>query len=787
MALSPHRPCPPVRRLIASLLILCAQTTVLAADEPDATFAREFFTLHCLQCHDRTDPAGGLAIAELLESNITNHADAWEKVSRKLAMRQMPPRGEPRPDDPDFDVVNSWLTGELDRAAEAHPDPGRTDSLRRLTRTEYQNAVRDLLAIEIDASAFLPQDESSFGFDNITVGDLTPSLVRRYVAAADTISRLAVGGTAQSPDERTFRIRPDVTQDSHIPGLPLGTRGGGLFACNLAHGGEYEIRVWLMRDRNDNVESLKEPHELVVLVDREQAASFTLVPPAKGESDKSVDANLTVRMTLSAGPHDIGAAFQRMSYSLLETRRQPLDVHYNFYRHPRLGPAVYQVSVTGPFYPIGPDDTPSRRRIFVSRPASPEDEEPCAHRILESLLPRAYRRPVTEADFIKPIEAFRQGREAHGFDAGIERAIAAVLVNPNFLFRIERDPPSLPQQTAYRISDVELASRLSFFLWSSIPDDELLELAIRGELSKPEVLDQQVRRMLADEKAASLTTNFADQWLHLRNLDAVIPDGRLFPDFDDNLRQAFRQETELLFGSIVRNDRSVVDLLSPDETYVNERLARYYGIPHVYGDRFREVSLAPGSQRGGLLRQGSVLSVTSYATRTSPVLRGKWVLENLLGTPPPPPPPNIPALADNTVSSTLPLRERLAAHRENEACAACHAIIDPVGFSLENFDAVGRWRELDAGLPIDASGGLPDGSEFTGVDGLERALCRRPEPFVRTLTEKLLTFALGRGVEARDAPAIRKIVRDAEPDDYRFSSLILGIAHSTPFQMRNTP
>ncbi|MBL8851097.1 MAG: DUF1592 domain-containing protein [Planctomycetaceae bacterium] len=362
-----------------------------------------------------------------------------------------------------------------------------------------------------------------------------------------------------------------------------------------------------------------------------------------------------------------------------------------------------------------------------------------------------------------------------------------MLVNPNFLFHIERDPSGLPPQTAYRLNDFELASRLSFFLWSSIPDDELLEIAARGELSRPEILDQQVRRLLADERSRSLTTNFADQWLHLRNLDAVIPDGRLFPDFDDNLRQSFRQETELLFADIVRDDRSVVDLLRPGATSLNDRLARYYGIPHVYGSRFREVQADANSQRGGLLRHGSVLSVTSYATRTSPVLRGKWVLENLLGTPPPPPPPDIPALADNTVAATLPLRERLAAHRASDACAACHAVIDPVGFSLENFDAVGRWRELDAGLPIDASGGLPDGSNFTGVDGLEQALCERPEPFVRTLTEKLLTFAVGRGVDERDAPAVRRIDRDARADDYRFSSLVIGIVHSAPFQMRSSP
>ncbi|MBL8849678.1 MAG: DUF1592 domain-containing protein, partial [Planctomycetaceae bacterium] len=536
----------PLVLLTAAVAVVLAHPVSASDGAPESAaetaFARSFFESHCLECHDRAHHTGGLSIDTLLESEVEDHAVEWERVSRKLATRQMPPRGELRPKDSDFDAVNDWLTGELDRAAAIHPSPGRTESLRRLTRTEYQNTIRDLLALDVDMSLLLPQEESSFGFDNITVSDLTPTLVRRYISAAETISRLAVGARAESPDELTYRIRPDVTQDRHIPGLPFGTRGGQLFACNLPQDGEYEIRVWLMRDRNDNVESLKEPHELLLLVDRDQVASFTIEPPPKGESDKSVDENLTVRLTLSAGPHAVGAAFQQMSPSLLESRRQPLDVHFNFYRHPRLGPAVYQVSVTGPFNPTGPGDTPSRRRIFASRPTGPEDEEPCARRILSTLLPRAYRRPVVEDDFATPMEAFREGRDAGGFESGIERALAAVLVNPNFLFHIERDPSGLPPQTAYRLGDFELASRLSFFLWSSIPDDELLEVAARGELSHPDVLDQQVRRMLADERSRSLTTNFADQWLHLRNLDAVIPDGRLFPDFDDNLRQSFRQE-----------------------------------------------------------------------------------------------------------------------------------------------------------------------------------------------------------------------------------------------------
>jgi len=781
--------------LPASLCWVAVALTTAGATSADGTPAltveeparRQFFEAHCFECHDRENRTGGLALDELLGGEPGGNSEAWEKVVRKLSTRQMPPPELPRPDEQSLEAVNSWLTGELDHAAAASPNPGRTETFRRLTRTEYQNAIRDLLAVEVDAASLLPLDESSHGFDNITVTDLSPSQVRRYLSAAQAVSRVAVGGIERTPASCMFRVRPDVTQDRHLAGLPLGTRGGILIPYNFPQDGMYEIRVWLMRDRNEQIEGLKEPHELEVLVDRERAASFTVAPAERGESDKSVDAKLETRLDVSAGPHQVGVTFQQESTSLLETRRQPLEVHYNFYRHPRLGPAVYQVSITGPFEARGPGETPSRKRLFVCRPSEPGDEETCARRILSTLLQRAYRRPVTDEDFVTPMKFFREGNAEYGFEMGIERALSAVLVSPHFLLRIERDPDGIPPQTVYRISDVELASRLSFFLWSSIPDDELLELAARNELRRPDVLDHQVRRMLADARSVSLVSNFADQWLHLRNLDSFTPDGRLFPDFDDNLRQSFREETELLFASIIHEDRSVLELLNPGRGYVDERLAKYYGIPHVYGSRFRQMLFDEGSQRGGLLRQGSVLSVTSYATRTSPVIRGKWILENLLGSPPPPPPPNVPALEDNTAAATLPVRERLAAHRENAACATCHQVIDPVGFSLENFDAVGRWRTLDADVPIDSSGGLPDGSRFTGAGGLEQALLKRPELFVRTMAEKLLTYALGRGVETYDAPAVRQIVRDAQAADYRFSSLILGVVHSAPFQMRRSP
>jgi hypothetical protein len=548
--------------------------------------------------------------------------------------------------------------------------------------------------------------------------------------------------------------------------------------------GEFELE--LMRDRNEGIESLREPHELEVLLDRERVELFSVKPPPRGQGDQSVDASLYTRVKVTAGPHKLGVAFLEKTSSLLETERQPLNVHFNFYRHPRLGPAVYQVSIIGPFESNGPGESPSRRRIFICQPAGPGDEDDCAKCIVSNLVRRAYRRPVDDEDLKAPLDLYRQGRAENGFEAGIELALSSVLVNPQFLFRIERDPPGVPRGTAYRIGGLELASRLSYFLWNSVPDEELLALAASGELSRPAVLEKQVRRMLADERSRSLVSNFAGQWLYLRNLESIIPDMRLFPDFDDNLRQALRQETELFFENILREDRSVLDLVKADYTYLNERLAKHYGIPHVYGSQFRRVTVDEVSHRGGLLRQGSVLTVTSYATRTSPVIRGKWILENILGAPPPPPPDNVPALKDNTVSSTLSVRERLAEHRANEACASCHNLMDPVGFSLDNFDAVGRWRETEAGKPIDAAGGLPDGSEFTGVAGLEQALLNRPELFVQTLTEKLLTFALGRGVEYYDAPAIRKIVHDARDDNYRFSRLILGIVESTPFQMRRS-
>lgn len=758
-----------------------------ARDETGADVVQRFVDSHCVDCHDNSSETGDLSLEDLAASNVAQSTGVWERVLRRLERRQMPPLDVPRPDDDEYEAVIGELQARLDRAADANPNPGRTDTFRRLTRTEYGNAIRDLLALEIDVTTLLPADESSHGFDNVTVGNLSPTLLNRYISAAEKISRLAIGGPLPSPAGHVIRLRPDITQEEHVEGLPIGTRGGVLIEYTFPRDGVYEIRARLMRDRDEHVEGLKREHELEVLLDRRRAALFTLRPPRSNAEHAAADAHLNVRVPVTAGPHGVGVTFLKQTSSLLETTRQPYDAHFNFYRHPRLSPAIYEVSISGPHESDGPGVTPSRERIFVSTPTSADEEEQRARQILNRLLRRAYRRPVTADDLQQPLHFYHSARAGGDFEDGIQAALSAILVNPHFLFRVERDPPGVPSGTAYAISNLELASRLSFFLWSSLPDDQLLDLAERGELSRPEMLEAQVQRMLRDERSQSLVTNFASQWLYLRNLESLTPDLRTFPDFDDNLRQAFRQETELFFESILREDRSVLDLIDADYTFLNERLAKHYEIPHVYGSRFRRVALEKGEKRGGLLRQGSILMATSYATRTSPVIRGKWILENLLGSPPPPPPDDVPPLDDNTVAADLPVRQRLAAHRANAACASCHNLIDPVGLALENFDAVGRWRDVEAGMQVDASGGLPDGTECDGVEGLEQGMLARPEIFVGTLVEKLLTYALGRGMEPSDAPAVRRILRDAKEDEYRLSTLIVGIVNSRSFQMRRTP
>ena len=745
-----------------------------------------FVDEYCLSCHDEDNKKGGLALDAIAAHEVVRHPDVWEKVVRKLRARQMPPVGKERPDDRTYDALVRHLESSLDRAAAAHPNPGRTATIRRLTRTEYKNAIRDLLALDVDVAALLPADEASYGFDNVTVGDLSPTLLDRYIAASEKISRLALGRPSRSPGGETIRVPPDVTQEGHLEGLPIGTRGGVVLPYTFPRDGEYEFQIRLTRDRDEHVEGLTDVHDVELLLDKARVQVFTVKPPQGPSSHAMADQHLNIRVPVKAGPHAVGVAFLKKPTLLQETARRPYEAHFNSYRHPRIQPAVYSVSIIGPYGTDATGDTPSRRRLFASRPAGVDDEERSASQVLAALMRRAYRRPVTDADLRGPLGLYRKGRADGDFDGGIELALSAVLVSPNFLFRIERDPAGAAPGTVYRVSDLELASRLSFFLWSSIPDDELLNVAAAGKLHEPAILDAQVRRMLADARAQALVTNFAAQWLHLRNLDSITPDMRLFPDFDDNLRQAFRQETELFVESILREDRSVLDLLRANYTFVNERLAKHYGLPHIYGSRFRRVTLDEGTERGGLLRQGSILTVTSYATRTSPVVRGKWVLDNLLGVPPPPPLPDVPALKDNTVDGNLSVRKRLAEHRSNPTCAACHNLMDPLGLSLEKFDAVGRRRGDEAGIPIDAAGGLPDGSRFADVEGLENALLRRPELFVGTVAEKLMIYALGRGLEFYDAPATRTIVREARSRDYRLSAIILGVVKSQPFQMRTS-
>lgn len=755
--------------------------------EPSSTNTQGAINQYCVVCHNELLETAGLRLDNIDVADIAAHPEILEKVIRKLRAGIMPPVGMPAPSPAGRYAMIAWLEGGLDELAKAHPNPGRTESLRRLNRTEYENAIRDLLALEIDSSVLLPSDESGHGFDNVNVGDLSPVLLDRYISAAQKISRLAVGGTQASVQSEVINVRPDLTQEDHILGLPIGTRGGVVFPYTFSQDGEYDIQVRLARNRTGNIGGLRNSQEqpLELLVDRELVDTFMVIPPG-GIDHSEVDKNFITRIPLTAGPHDIGVTFPKISDSLIESERQPLESRFNEIRHPRLNPAVFQVIVSGPYEVKGMGDTPSRQRIFSCQPEQVEEELSCAREILSSLTRRAFRRAITDEDIEGPLEFYEAARSEANFDEAIGSAISSILMNPNFLFRVELAPDHIESGSIYKIDDIELASRLSFFLWSSIPDDELLDLAEQGQLSKPENLRGQVQRMLADERSINLATNFAGQWLQLRNLEAFSPNARDYPDYDDNLRRAMRTETELFINHILQQDKSIMEFLQADYTFLNERLAKHYGIPSVYGSRFRMVDLGEESDRGGLLRHGSVLSVTSFANRTSPVLRGVWVLDNIYGAPPPPPPPNVPALDETAVSASLPMRERLAAHRNNPVCASCHNTIDPVGFSMENFDAIGRWREYEGDNPVDVAGGLPGMEPFSGIAGLETGLLKRPELFADTMTEKLMTFALGRGVEYYDAPAIRQIVRDAEATDYRFSSLIMGIVESTPFQMRTS-
>jgi cytochrome c553 len=750
---------------------------------------------YCVTCHNDKLKTGGLALDRPELADIAAHADVWEKVIRKVRTGMMPPAGVPRPNAAERDELLSSLVATLDAAARTRPNPGRP-LVHRLNRAEYANAIRDLLALDVDVSTMLPADDSSAGFDNnADVLGVSPVLLESYLTAAERISALALGDRSLPPAGEIHRVRQDESQDRHVPGLPLGTVGGILIDTTLPLDGEYQFRVTLFRTNLGTMRGLEYEHQLEISVDGERVhlAAFGGDQEIVASSDNptttgdAVDGRFTARVKLKAGPHKIGVAFLEKTQALNTRRLQNYvrsssdTIDFSGYPH------IDEVILTGPFNATGAADTPSRRRLFVCTPKTQADEAGCARQILATVGRRAYRSDLSERDLATLMEFFRQGRTDGGFDSGIDLALRRVLSSPKFIFRTERDPAGLAPGAAYRVSDVDLASRLSFFIWSSIPDDELLDLAARGALSRPATLERQVRRMLADPKAQTLVDNFLGQWLQLRNLKSKQPNSHEFPDFDDNLRQALHAETELFFGSIIREDRSVLDLMTADYTFVNERLARHYGIPNVYGSHFRRISL-PDETRRGLLGKGAVLMVTSHPHRTSPVIRGKWVLENILGAPPPPPPDVVPPFEEETAAAKpKSVRERLEAHRRNPACAGCHRMIDPAGLALENFDAVGAWRTRDGGTrgaPVDASGQLVDGTKVDGVVALRQALMREPDIFVGTVTEKLLTYALGRGLGASDMPAVRAIVRDASRDDYRFSSIVLGVVRSAPFQMR---
>jgi len=753
---------------------------------------REVLDTYCVTCHNQRLKTGGLALDTLNPEKVPDEPEVWEKVVRKLRAGTMPPQGVKRPDQATYNSLTLWLETQLNRAAEVSPYPGRP-VVHRLNRSEYANAIRDLLALDIDPAALLPPDDSAYGFDNISDAlGVSPSLEEHYLSAALKIGALAVGNPNVTPGSETWRIRQDLSQDQHIEGLPLGTIGGTLVHYNFPLDGEYTLQAKLYRTNLNIMRGLEVSHQVEFSIDgnrvhvatiggKDDLAGLFQKPTDTGDA---VDARLRVRVPVKAGPHAVAVAFVQDPQVAEPDRLQPflrssVD-NFDWSGHPHL----QMLTVAGPFDARGAGDTPSRRRIFTCHPESPTAEAACAQQIVATLARRAYRQPVTGAD-VRPIMSFYEsGRHSGGFESGIELALERILASPRFVFRIERDPAGVLPGTAYRINDLDLASRLSFFLWSSIPDDELLKVASQGKLRNPVVFDREVERMLADPRAESLVTNFAGQWLQLRNLRNVQPNTDDFPDFDDNLRQSFRRETELLFKSVVTEDRNVLDLMTADYTFVNERLARHYGIPDIYGSRFRRVAIT-NEARQGLLGQGSILALTSHAERTSPVVRGKWILENILGTPVPPPPPDVPPLKENQEGQRpRTMREQMAEHRTNAVCASCHKIMDPIGLALENFDAVGAWRSEDAGAPIDATGQLADGTKVDGVVTLRKALLSRPEVFVGTLTEKLLTYALGRGLDYHDMPTVRAIIRDAATKNYRFSALILGVVHSTPFQMR---
>jgi hypothetical protein len=741
---------------------------------------------YCVTCHSEKLKTAGMVINPSEVADPSAHAEIWEKVIRQLKVQSMPPPGMPRPDAATYKQAVALLESSIDSSAAAKPYPGDTPHVRRLTRTEYQNAIRDLLAVdhlpkELDFTVLLPADNAASGFDNIAdLLYISPAVMERYLDASKKISRLAVGDMGMPPLVNIHRIPVQSTQDQRLEDLPEGTRGGISINSYFPLDGEYVFKI-------DMAAAGREAHQLEISIDGERKQLIQVGGGGRGGGRRGGQPD-EYRIAVQAGPRLVGVTFVQRTEALDEATVAPR------LRSRGTMAAISSVSISGPYKPTGPGETPSRKQIFVCTPsnaggaaASQEKDLACAKQILSTLTRRAYRRPSTDADVNRLLPFYQAGRQEGGnFDVGIERALERLLVSPQFLYRIERDPADAVAGKPYRVGDLDLASRLSFFLWSSIPDDELLNLAIAGKLQDPVVLEQQVRRMMQDPRSEAMINNFAEQWLYLRDVKIKDPDLYLFRDFDETLRTALERETELFLDSIMREDRSVLDLLSAKYSFINERLARHYGIPNIHGSDFRRYEFPADNPRGGLLGQGSILTLTSYSTRTSPVLRGKYVLENLLASPPPPPPPNVPSLKTEGASADqqLTMRQAMEQHRANPACASCHARMDPIGFAMENFDAVGRWRNNDGGQALNVSATLPDGTKFDGIQGLKQALLKDPDRFAGAVAEKLLMYAVGRNVQYYDAPALRAIVQASAADKYRFTTLVLGVVKSVPFQMR---
>jgi Protein of unknown function (DUF1592)/Protein of unknown function (DUF1588)/Protein of unknown function (DUF1587)/Protein of unknown function (DUF1585)/Protein of unknown function (DUF1595) len=772
--------------ILRAAVVPAQNSSSATATARPATFdqhsAWQTWKLYCDTCHFGPKARAGVNLETLDLANLDRDGTLWEKVLRKLRGREMPPPGSPRPDEATYEAVVNAIVTERDRLADVKPTPGRP-TLHRLNRAEYANAIRDLLGLEVDVTELLPTDDAGYGFDNIgDVLTVSPSLLEKYLLAAGKISRQAVGDTNVPPSYETYDVPKGLHQDEPMGGdMPVGSRGGVAINHYFPVDGEYEIALGLQRGRAGEILSTGRERKLDLRLDDQRLELFTVAARQRRadiNTGVTAEAALKVRLPVKAGTHAIAAAFEKDTVLqegiLFRQRADAVQSHFE---------GVGSISIAGPFNIQGPGATPSRDKIFVCHPSAPAEEQACAQKILSSLARRAYRRPIAADDLPQLVALYKQGAEAGGFESGVRLALQKILVSPEFIFRAELDPAEARTGSVHRLNDVELASRLSFFLWSSIPDEELLAVAERGGLSDPSMLERQVRRMMADPRSQALVKNFIGQWLFLRNIPKMQPDMTAFTYFDDNLRQALEKETQLLVESTLRDDRSVVDLLTTDYTFINQRLAEHYGIQGVYGNEFRRIAVND-PKRQGLLGQASIMAVTAYPNRTAPTIRGKWVLEQILGTPPPPPPANVPALKFDENEKVLTMRQRMEEHRVSPQCAVCHRIMDPIGFALENFDGLGKWRDHEGDEAIDSSGVLPDGTPFDGPTGLRDILVtKRRDVYVENFTERLLTYAMGRGVEEYDRPIIRKIVREAAADNHKWSAIILGIVKSKPFQL----